>query len=112
MKQLQGPAEGPVPDVEHILTPIMNFDFTAAGIEAHETAMGRPIQSMEGGKRSARSTKRRGAKRKGPQQHNIPEPPPQADDHNIDDGDNDDEIGDDMPSAGSDVYRRRMRKRT
>lgn len=112
MKQLHGPAEGPVPDVEHILTPIMNFDFTAAGIESHEAAMGRPIQSLDGGKKVSRSGKRRGSKRKGTQQPNVPEPPPHPDDHNVDDGDNDDEIGDDMPSAGSDVYRRRMRKRT
>ena len=112
MKQLYGEAEGPVPDVEHILTPIMNFEFSVAGIEAHEAAMGRPLpslgemptrKSMPNRNQNRRHGGGRGGKRKSQR-----DPPVGVDSHPA----TEDEDGLAKFDAGGDVYRRRMRKRT
>ena len=114
MKQLYGEAEGPVPDVEHILTPIMNFEFSVAGIEAHEAAMGRPLPSpsdiparkpMPNRNQNRRHGGGRGGKRKSHR-----DPPVSMDSRPAAPPDDDDVL--DNFDAGSDVYRRRMRKRT
>lgn len=111
MKQLQGPAEGPVPDIEHVLAPIMNFEFTASGIETHELAMGRQIQPLtDTRKPPAHQQKRnqqkrqapaRGWKRKGPK-----DMPMSESDQAVEENDD----GEGSP-GGNDVYRRRMRMR-
>ena len=104
MKHLQGPPQGPVPDVDHILTPIMHFEFTVSGIETHEIAMGRQIQPVADsrklagqGNRSKRQPPQRGWKRKNAK--DTVESTPETDKGQDIDG---------SPGA-IDVYRRRMR---
>lgn len=109
MKQLQGPPEGPTPDIDHVLTPIMNFEFSAPSIEAHEAAMGRPIQPLPDSKRMPvqhkRGMQKRQASARGWKRKNTKETPAIESEPGIED-DND------GGSAGNDVYRQRMRKRS
>ena len=36
----RGEVEGPIPEVDYVLGPVMSFDFTPAGISRHEAALG------------------------------------------------------------------------
>jgi cleavage stimulation factor subunit 3 len=45
MRLQGGDVQGPVPDIDYVLAPIMNFDFSADGIERHEAAIGSDAQT-------------------------------------------------------------------
>lgn len=94
LKQLSGPADGPVPDVEDVLGPIMSFNFTPEGIGAHESAM----------LKERRKHRNVGSKRKAQKNEEASEA--DAEDEEMEEEDSDDGVG------GMDVYRRRMRART
>ncbi len=110
MKQLQGPPEGPVPDIDHILNPITNFEFTASGIETHEIAMGRQILAVADSSNGPlqrslpkRQASTRGRKRKSVKDMTSSESPlPVEESLEPEEG----------SPGGNDVYRRRMRTKS
>jgi hypothetical protein len=36
----RGEVDGPIPDVEYVLGPVLSFDFSAEGVARHEEALG------------------------------------------------------------------------
>jgi len=47
----RGEVEGPIPEVDYVLGPVMSFDFTPAGISRHEAALGIGGSDRGGGPR-------------------------------------------------------------
>lgn len=54
MRLQGGEVVGPIPDVDYILAPVMNFDFSEAGIERHEAALGNKVNSRKRDRRGGR----------------------------------------------------------
>lgn len=100
MKQLSGEPDGPVPDIDSVLDPILNFDFSLGGVDAHEAAMSR-----------ARRKQREASQPQKRKSDAVPVDPRTQNNAEGSDDDFDDEDDEEMGAAGMDVYRRRMRAR-
>ena len=50
----RGEVEGPIPEVEYVLGPVMSFDFSPAGVSTHEAALGFTQSNGVGRKRGRR----------------------------------------------------------